>query len=459
MPKKPSPSAQRPVISPARELALLALEDVRNGAFAEHALARRPARSSGLGAEDRALATELVYGVLRRLTRLDAIIKRCLDTPSRRLEHRVRQVLRIALYQIIALDRVPDHAAVDQAVRQARDVSGNRAGGFVNGLLRRALRELDAVDPKPRSDAASLAEYYSHPRWLVERWIRRLGPEQTLRVLELNNTVPRTVVRVNTLKTTRDALADLWRRNGISTEAVPGLPLALRLESVPGPVQELPGYAKGLFMGQAPASQMIAPLLGVEAGERILDACAAPGGKTSHLAALTGDRARIVALESDPVRLDEMRSNLERLGVDGVDVVQGDASDRDFVASLGLFDRVLLDAPCTNLGVLRRSPEARYRVRHDDPKVMAALQLRMLEAVGGCLKPGGTLLYSVCTVTEEETVEAARTFLAKVDGFRIDPITEAPGDLVDDEGFFLTFPPGPGLPGDGFFAARFRRDE
>ena len=227
-----------------------------------------------------------------------------------------------------------------------------------------------------------------------------------------------------------------------------------------GPVQALPGYEEGLFMVQDTAAQLIAPLLGVQQGDRVLDACAAPGGKTSHLAALARNQLRIVALESDPVRLEETRKNLDRLGVDSAELVQADAADREVIKTLGRFDRVLLDPPCTNLGVLRRSPEARYRSRSSDPAVFAQIQLKMLNATAPALEPGGTLLYSVCTVSEEETAGVVTQFLETHEDYCLIPIRGGEvtaSELADEHGFLRTFPSPENLLLDGFFAARLQR--
>jgi 16S rRNA (cytosine967-C5)-methyltransferase len=448
-------------VTESRDAALDVLREVRKGRFAEHALWDRFENRPGLAVEDRSLATELVFGVLRERDRLDAIIGRCVDRPSVRIQQRIRDILRIALYQIFLLDRIPDHAAVDQAVAQAAKRAGRKPSGFVNAILRRALRDRDRVDPEPSDSPESLGEYYSHPAWLVRRWLAEQGPDTTLRILRANNRKPRVVVRVNTLATSPRDLLDSWRRAEIHAHAVPFLPDALALVSAGRPVASLPGFEEGLFVMQDPAAQMIAPLLGVRPRERILDACAAPGGKTSHLAALISDDAEIVAVDKEPRRLADARENLQRLRIRCVRTVHGDATDRSFMKSLDFFDRVLLDPPCSNLGVLRRSPEARYRTNSEDLTNFAGIQARMIRAAADVVKPGGTLVYSVCTVTEEETSEIIGRFLSARPDFTIDPIAhhESPlTGLIDKQGYFRTFPPPEDTDLDGFFSARLRRN-
>ena len=440
------------------------LGDVRQGRFAEHALTERLDRTRGLSPEDRNLATELVYGVLRWQNRIDDVIDRCSDRPQRRMTSRIREILRLAMYQILLLDRIPDHAAVDQAVTQTRARFGARPAAFVNAILRRALRDRDSLDLPPTDDAESLARYYSHPLWLLERWLDEFGLDRTRRVLMENNRRPPLVARVNRLKTTPGELMAMWKAEGVEVEPVAFLADALLVTAAGRPVHALPGYRKGLFVIQDSASQMIAPLLGVRPGDRVLDACAAPGGKTSHLGALGSNRLEIVAVDIDSGRLEDTKNNLQRLGVRGVNLVQGDASDPDFVRKLGSFDRILVDAPCTNLGVLRRNPEAKYRTTPDAPADFARLQSAMLAAVAPALKPGGVLVYSVCTVSREETRQVAEEFIQKHADHVILPIEpeELPvPELATGSGFFSTFPP-PSVPRDtglldGFFAARSTR--
>lgn len=445
--------------SPARETALNVLEKVRLGQYAESALSERFHRAR-LRPEDRALATELVYGVLRWRDRLDAVISRCLDRPHTRLAHRVRQILRLAVYQILFLDRVPNHAAVDQAVIEANLSFVKRTGSFVNALLRNVIRHVDSVDSLPGDDPVSLAAYYSHPLWLVEQWVRQFGIEITRRILAHNNSRAQIVLRANTLKSTQKDVAALLRKRDVHFRTVSRMPDALIITSAQGEVAALPGFEEGLFVVQDLASQMVSPLLGAGPGERILDACAAPGGKTAHLAALLVNKAQIVAVDASVARLKDARANLRGLGVTCVETVCGDSSDRQFIRELGVFDRVLVDAPCSNLGVLRHNPEVKYRTTREHLREFAARQSDLLSANASCLKPGGILVYAVCTITREETTEIIEGFLKDHPDFAQDPIgvDEVPlPHMVDHRGFLRTFPPPEQTPLDGFFAARIRR--
>ena len=444
----------------ARDLALRVLERVRSGRFAEHALSEQLAGET-LRKEERALTTELVYGVVRWQRRLDNIIDRCAEGSGKRVKPAVRDILRVALYQLILLEKIPPHAAVNEAVNQARRRFAAGPAGFVNAVLRNALRNLGTVDPPATDDPTSLAIHFSHPDWLVERWLSEIGIEATRRVLAHNNARASVDLRVNTLKTSVEELASILRQAGYTWSHSGLVPNAMRLDAVHGPIQSVPGYGEGLFAVQDLASQMIAPLLKPQPGDRILDACAAPGGKTAHMAALAGNEAHIVAVDCDPVRVEETRENLQRLGIQGLELRVGDSQEASFVESLGTFDRILLDAPCTGLGVLRHNPEAKYRLLEEDLAGFRARQLRLLTRVAQALKPGGLLLYSVCTVSREETSDVVERFLSTHTDYSSEPFD--PGDLVladlpVERGYFSTFPSPEQQPMDGFFAARIRRD-
>jgi 16S rRNA (cytosine967-C5)-methyltransferase len=453
-------AANRTLVSPSREYAIRILANVAQGQFAEDALSETLSEESMSLAEDRALTTELVYGVLRWRRRLDGIIHRLSSHPKKKIHETVREILRIALYQAFLLDRIPNHAAVDQAVGQARSRFDARTAGFVNALLRQAIRERDRIDRPPVDQPHSLAEYYSHPDWLVKRWLRDYGPERTGRILAHNNSRSRVEVRVNRLRITAEELAQFLADKGVVTEPIPGFPDALAIPSTGGPVKLLPGFEAGLFTVQATASQLIVPLVKVRQGQRVLDACAATGGKTSQLAEVTHNEIALTALDLDVSRLEETGRNLDRLGVKAVGLIAGDAEDPALIAGLGSFDRILLDAPCSNLGVLRHNPEAKYRISQKDLKSLSQRQLRILTSLAPALKRGGTLVYSVCTVSEEETTGVVIPFLKQNPEFQADTIehTEVPSaECLDSRGFFSTFPPSKGYSFDGFFAARISR--
>jgi 16S rRNA (cytosine967-C5)-methyltransferase len=452
------PHKSGPRISIAREIAFRVLKTVRRGSYAEVALFKEFVHSE-LSPEDRGLATELVYGTLRWRNRLDFLINKCLNRPGKRLKEDVREILRIALYQIVFLDRIPDHAAVDQAVSQVCDHCGDHSAAFVNAILRNFLRNQAVLDSPPSNDDADLAIHFSHPEFLVKSWVDRFGSESARKILRFNNTPAPLEIRVNTLRTSAEALRLDLANQFVTMNSVQGLPGCFRISGLKTPLSNLAAHSKGLFAIQSSVSQMISHLLKPESRQRILDTCAAPGGKISHIAALTGNESSLVAMDVNPVRLKEMEANLHRLGAKAK-IMLGSAQDRTFMQSLGQFDRVLVDAPCSNLGVLRHNPEIKYRIAQeqiiDHGKVQGEILLGSAEAV----RPGGLLLYCVCTVTEEETVQVVDEFLQKARSFEVVPAN--PDEVTDrnfitERGFFSTFPPQENRPVDGFFAARFRR--
>uniref|UniRef100_A0A7C4ASS8 16S rRNA (cytosine(967)-C(5))-methyltransferase n=1 Tax=Desulfomonile tiedjei TaxID=2358 RepID=A0A7C4ASS8_9BACT len=457
--KKGSKTTEK--VSQARDIALRVLMRVEKGAFAEREL-DQALRAQSMTAKDRSLATELVYGVLRWKFRLDDLMEEHTRARHGKMDTRLRQILRIALYQYLFLSRVPSHALVNEAVNQARAVLDDKRASFVNAILRAILAQQSGKGPCGSSDATSLARYYSHPLWLVQRWLRQYGPEATRRILEANNAPAPLMCRVNALKTTvRDLFACLEKEGADFEPSV--IPGAFQLNTHGRSLRDLPSYQRGLFTVQDIASQMVPPLLQVEPGMRVLDACAAPGGKTALLAALGKNSVHITAVDVSAPRLEAARQNLQRLGVKNVQHRQGDLADKAFAAALGSYDRILVDAPCSGMGVLRRNPEARYRTREEDLQAFADRQIGIVLALAPLLKPGGKMVYSVCTVTREETQDVAAAVLTGCSFLRIDPIEaselpDAPYFLGRD-GCLETFPAAGDLLVDGFFAVRMMREK
>jgi len=447
-----------PRVTISRRMALETLGRVRSGDFAETALSRAVERENP-PPNDRALATELVYGVLRWRDRLDSIVTGCLARPEKKIDPVIKDILRLAVYQLFLLDKIPDHAGVDQAVLQASQF-GKHSASFVNAVLRKSLRERSSLDQPPEMEPGQLAVYYSHPEWLVSKWIRTYGINDAIEILRHNNSRNQVELRVNPLKARPAEVAGLLSERGVEVRPVPQMPEALQLVGASGEVGSLPGFQDGLFLVQGLASQMIAPLLNPLPGQRILDACAAPGGKTAQIAALTENRAEVIALDNNAERLAETGRNLDRLGVRSVKLIHGDASDSDFVRELGMFDRILLDAPCTNLGVLRHNPEARYRVSKKSLVEISKRQCALLRSTASLVKPGGVLVYSVCSFSREETCDVIDQFLDHDHNFTVTPIDR--NEVITEEflharGFFATFPPRRDYDLDGFFAARLSR--
>lgn len=445
----------------ARRLAFDVLLRVEQGAYADLSLDATLKRHPALDPRDRALTTELVYGTLRLRGRLDFALRHFCNQPLEKIEHALLTILRLTAYQMLHLERIPAAAAVNSAVELTRAIGLSRATGFVNGILRSLARRAEQIPwPDPQRDPLGhLTHRLSLPGWLAERWLAALGAaEAALLAEELLLPAPFTV-RVNTLCCERTRFVAACREAGHRVEECRFAPDGVVVrERGPAP---LPGDAQGWYQVQDEASQLIPHLLAPQAGERILDACAAPGGKTTAIAALTGNRAAIVALDLHPQRLELVRNGARRLGCSGIDCHPWDLTTPPPFLAAQSFDRILLDAPCSGLGVLRRNPESRWRRTPADLADLAARQSAILENLAPLLRPGGVLLYSLCTDTPEETTQVVTPFLQRHPDFvredLRDGVPAAWHALCDVTGALKTLPHRhAGM--DGFFAVRLRRE-
>jgi 16S rRNA (cytosine967-C5)-methyltransferase len=371
----------------------------------------RALTASDLSPADRHLCQELVYGIVRWQATLDWLIAR--KTQNRLQKPLLQNLLRLGLYQIFWLDRIPDHAAVHETVELAKQGGCGPQAGFINAVLRGCLRESDATrqllaELKTRQPHLG----YSHPEWLVERWRARWGAEGMEQLLAWNNSRPQTFARVNTPKADPAKLIAQWRDEHVEydffTRDWTPENLVFELKGLP-PLTQLPSFQQGLFYVQDPSTLLAVRELNPQPGERILDLCAAPGGKTTYIAQLMANQGRVVAHDTDPDRLKLVQENCARLGATCVEAVLASAFDpRPPV----LFDRILIDAPCSNTGVMRRRIELRWRIRPEEIARLRAGQIELLRQAAPLLKPGGTLVYSTCSLEPEENGEVVREFLA-----------------------------------------------
>ncbi len=429
-----------------RDRALAVLRAVEQGVFTD-ALLDETRRL--FDARDCAFITELVYGVLRNRERIDWSLNQFSKKPIEKTDDRTRAVLRLGAYQVLFLDRVPVSAAINTSVELAKYYGGSH--GYVNGLLRNLDRNRKAV-AWPEEPVRCLSVLYSHPLWLVRRWYLRFGAERTETILRENNRPAPLVIRANALKITKQELRASLEAEGATVAEVRYSSAGLEITSSPG-IQTLSAYQKGLFIVQDEAAQLVGMMLDARPGEIVLDACAAPGGKATHLAEMMKNEGTLIALESDAKRTQRIRENSDRLGITIIRPALGDASAYRQEAS---FDKILIDAPCTGLGVLRRHPDGRWNKTERNIRERQLLQKRILDNCSKLLKPGGALVYATCTTEPEENEGAINSFLAEHPAFaRDDPrqhLPPAAAKLVDDKGFFRTFPGEPAL--DGFFGAR-----
>jgi 16S rRNA (cytosine967-C5)-methyltransferase len=408
---------------------------------------------AGLTAADEAFATELVYGTLRHRAQVDWALGQTLHRRLDRLPPRIRDVLRLGAYQLTFLSRVPARAACDETVELARRVGHPGTVSLVNAVMRRLAASPPAW-PEPADTAEAIAVRWSHPEWLVARWLARLGPYETRALCAANNETPPSWVRLNTLRATPGELDARLRALGIDAEPSARVPEARRIVRGSPDAREA-AYSAGLVTPQDEGSMLVARLVAPEPGEFVIDACAAPGGKTTHLAALMDGRGRVLACDVLPQKLDAVRRHCDRLGVPGVETRLFDAArlGESYPAAA---DRVLVDAPCSGLGVLRRRPEIRWRIRPEDLGPIASRQLRLLAGAAGAVRPGGRLVYSVCTTEPEEGRDVIAAFLAAAPGFAPVPFEDRPFAAPElRPGTALLYPHRAGT--DGFFIAALRR--
>jgi 16S rRNA (cytosine967-C5)-methyltransferase len=442
--------------NPRQAASAVLLRILKEGSYADQ-LMDRELSSGRLSGPDRGLFAELVFGTLRRQGTLDHVLTGLLTQPLLRLEPQVLILLRLGLYQLMYLDRIPESAAVNESVNLAKQTLP-RASGLINAVLRNYLRHRDSVVfPDPiAAPAASIAARHSHPTWLVKMWFSQIGEAETELLAEASSLQPPLTLRANTLLTTRSDLLEKFVANGITAAPCRFSPFGIHVEGrhhIPG----LPGFREGLFAVQDEASQLAGILLDPQPGERVLDTCAAPGGKATHLAQLMDNQGELLAMDVSGSKLPLIQEAAQRLGITNMrtrmaDLLQSGALPAD------AFDRVLLDAPCSGLGVIRRNPEAKWRLTTEDITRLAATQRTMLKNAIRMLKPGGVLLYSTCSTTREENEAVVMDFLSLYPHCvleNLNGIFPEYRELFTDEGLFRAWPHRHGM--DGFFAARIRK--
>jgi 16S rRNA (cytosine967-C5)-methyltransferase len=403
-------------VSPARSLAFATIRATfEEGAFTERAF-RAAADALELSGRDRAQAQRLAYGAVQRRGTSDVAIERLAGRSTRLLDPPVLAALRLGLYELLFADATPDHAAVDQAVELVKGAGAGHASGLVNAVLRRAVRERDDLTAALLGDdstPAAAAVAHSAPQWLVEMWWRELGGEAARSTLAACNQPAEVAMRVNPLRAEREALLARLREGGVDARALEAeWPLALPETIVfEGRVGELvpAAIAAGELTPQSRGSAAVVELLDPQEGEHVLDLCAGPGIKTGQIAERMGDRGEVISVELDPARAGEVAAQAERLGLRSVTVIEADATGPGLAPG---FDRVLLDAPCSDLGTLASRPDARWRKSPRTIGRLLEVQERMLSQAASALRPGGTLVYSTCTISRRENEERIAALLA-----------------------------------------------
>ena len=413
---------------------------------------------------DRSFLTELTYGVIRWKEKLDWVIRQFSKIPFEKIESGILNILRLGLYQIFFLSRTPSSAAVNESVELAKPFRGEGGAGFVNAVLRSAIRQKDEIRyPDIAEDPAlHISVVQSHPQWLVQRWVKEMGVEETTKICTLTNQISPLTLRTNTLKMNRKDLMEKLRQKELSP-----FPTTYSEEGIvlkdPPPTSELPFIKEGLYIIQDEASQLVTYILDPKPGERILDACAAPGGKTTHMAQKMENQGDIYALDLSRGKIDLIEEMCQRLGIRIVKTTKGDAAQSLPIPQGMKFDRILADVPCSGFGTLRRNPDLKWRRGEKDIKRLSELQLSILRNLSVYMKEGGVLIYSTCTVFHEENEDVVEKFLDECPEFQLDRMDHVASAFTADgksEGihsfiqnrYFKTFPPKNEM--DGFFVAR-----
>lgn len=437
----------------AREAAVIVLARVDAGEAFANLLLTATLNRARLSPADAGLVYELVLGVLRHRARVDWTLSGALRHPLERLTPRIRAILRSGVYQLLFLPRIPAHAAVDEAVKLAHRHGHAGTAKLVNAVLRRVAADGERALPA-EPPAERLAIEHSHPRWLVDRWLARFGADDARSLCAANNDPGPPTIRVNLLRADPGEAVRRLREGGVT--ATPTLlPEGYVVEGPLGPRQAM--VAEGLATAQDLGAMLVTHLLDPQPGETVIDAAAAPGGKATHIAERMRDRGRVIACDVHPGKLQRLSRRASVMGLETLEAHHQDARTLG-KAFRHQAHRLLLDAPCTGFGVLRRRPDIKWRARPDDISHLASLQGQMLDGAADALRPGGILVYSVCTIEEEEGQNVIAAFLRAHPEFLPDADLPLPGELgtaLIGVGEVRLLPHRHGM--DGFYIARLRR--
>jgi 16S rRNA (cytosine967-C5)-methyltransferase len=442
----------------AREIALEVVNRVQRTAAYSNIVLSQKLKSSNLSRRDKAFVTELVNGTLRNLGTLDWIIKRFSNQRLDKIPDKVLDLLRLGTYQLVYLENIPAHASVFETVAIAKKLFHRGIASFVNGLLRNIEREKNHLPwPSEEKDPIKyIVLRYSHPGWLVKMWVDEFGVAETKNLCQANNQPRDISIRVNYLKTTPDKLVESLTKKGWWVKKGHYLTEALIVGDT-GDISELAEFKAGYFSVQDEGSMIVSHIVSPKPTETILDACAAPGGKATHLAELLNNNGLVISMDINESRLKLVEQTARRLGTNIVVTVKADATQLSTIMRNPVH-KILVDAPCTGLGVLARRPDARWRKTPEQIQELAKLQFKLLDSAAPFVKTGGALIYSVCTITKLESEEVIERFLREHPAFRLGDVTPyLPEELKKDvkEGMIQLLPHKHGT--DGIFIARLER--
>jgi 16S rRNA (cytosine967-C5)-methyltransferase len=415
-----------------RQLAFETLRAIQRGSYADVAL-ERALRGSDLAARDRGLATELVYGSVRQQRTLDALIDQLAKKPAHQQHPDLRLILHLGFYQLRYLTQIPMNAAVSTAVDLTKQNGLAGLSGLVNGILRQYIRQTGDSDilSLPEDPVARLGLTYSYPDWLIQLWLGQLGEAETHQLCQWFNQAPQIDLRINPRQTSLAEVEAAFQARDILVQRLPHLPQALRLVAHAGAISQLPGFEQGWWTVQDASAQWVSQWLAPQPGEFVIDACAAPGGKTTHLAELMADQGQVLALDCTESRLRKLEQNRARLGLKSIRVMTADSQQsQDFVAQA---DRVLVDAPCSGLGTLHRHADARWRQTPDSIAALTTVQLGLLTNAATWVKPGGHLVYSTCTLHPQENQTVVEAFLGEHPEWQRQSLSAVPDLQADSQ--------------------------
>nr|WP_270879466.1 16S rRNA (cytosine(967)-C(5))-methyltransferase RsmB [Paenibacillus aestuarii] len=406
----------------ARDAALEVLTRVEEDQSYSNLLLNQTLQKYALDRADAGLATELVYGTIGRKNTIDFFLERFVSKGLAKLEPWVRCLLRLSFYQLHYLDRIPDHAVVSEAVNIAKRRGHQGISGMVNGVLRAVLRSKEELTlPAALGDVKRIALTHSHPEWLVRRWIRQLGPELTEQICAANNEPPQVSIRANERRRTRQQLIEQLLAEGVSAEASKLAPAGVLVHGA-GNMALDPGFKQGDFSIQDESSMLVAEALAPKPGMKVLDCCAAPGGKTAHIAEKMDDIGEIWACDLHEHKQKLIADQADRLGLTSIQTLVMDAQKLDEHFAAESFDRILLDAPCSGFGVIRRKPDLKWAKDESEVASISELQHAILSRVHRLLKPGGVLVYSTCTIERSENEDMIERFLSQHSEFELAPL-------------------------------------
>ncbi|MBE9174562.1 16S rRNA (cytosine(967)-C(5))-methyltransferase [Synechocystis salina LEGE 06155] len=439
-------------------MAFLILRDIdRRDSYTDVAIDRALQKHS-LSPPDRRLCTELVYGVVRRQRTLDCLIEQLGDRPVGKQPPDLRRIVHLGLYQLGYLDQIPASAAVNTSVDLAKANGLKGLSKVVNGMLRRYQRGQEGGEGVLDQEKISLGEKYSFPDWLVDLFVQTWGQEETEALCAYFNHNSSLDIRINPLQTSREVVAQMLESMDITATVMAGLPQGLRLTGKTGAITQLPGFIEGLWTVQDASAQWVAQILNPQAGETIFDVCAAPGGKTTHIAELMGDQGQIYAGDRHGWRLQKLAVTQQRLGLTSIKTWEGDLTQPGTTPPVNAVDRALLDVPCSGLGTLHRNPDLRWRQTPTTIQTLLPLQQALLTAIAPLVKSGGTLVYSTCTLNPAENEAQIQQFLQDHEDWRSENFTwiSPSGDAQTITDGMLTILPHQHQQ-DGFFIANLKK--